>query len=154
MADRMASTLAPAKRTEARALYAKMLTTYDQIAPYYGVSRYDLSGSTAVLLIGSYQMHSGNEVSDTGVRAVIDQIRGGLGASSELASADANARQAYYEQSAITGTLLTVIFRETRTTPNAELQSTARTAATGYLKMLLGGDPDAIIINDNGLQMQ
>lgn len=154
MADRMAATLALAKRTEAKALYAKMLTTYDQIAPYYGVSRYDLSGSTAVLLVGSYQMHSGNEVSDKGVRAVIEQLRGGLGASAELASADATTRQGYYEQSAITGTLLTVIFRETQTTPNAELQSSARTAATGYLKMMLGRDPDAVIINDNGLQMR
>lgn len=154
MAARMAAAHPAAQRDEAKALYDKMLSTYDQIASYYAVPRHDLSGSTAVLLIGSYEMYSGEQVSDQGVRAVLAQLRSGLAASPELASASPQARQAYYEQSAITGTLLSSLAKELKQYSNPDFHDKARQSAKAHLQSLLGVDADAVTIDDEGLSLE
>jgi hypothetical protein len=151
MPRQMAAALPAAQRPEAEKLYGRLLDGYGQIAQYYGVSRHDLSGSTAVLIIGSYEMYSGEEVSDDGVKAVIAQLRGGLGTSSLLASAGGREKQAYYEQSAIIGTMMASAFKDLQAKPNPALQSQFRNAAKGYLETLLGVDADNVSIDEDGL---
>jgi hypothetical protein len=153
MPRQMAAALPSAQRQEAEKLYTTLLDSYGQIAQYYGVSRHDLSGSTAVLIIGSYEIHSGEEVSDDGVKAVIAQLRGGLGNSSLLANAGASEKQAYYEQSAIIGTMMASAFKELQAKPDPALQSQLQKAAKGYLETLLGVDADNVSIDEDGLSL-
>lgn len=145
----------PQQQREARALYERCLVHYREVvrATQADGGLDDVGAAVACFVAANIQALQGVSVTPAMLLRLERQLGGVAQLSSAWSTATARERQLYFEQMAI----LAVLIRET--SAHAALQGpvavdNVRRAARGYLRELLGLDPEQLTLDAGGLSLR
>jgi hypothetical protein len=158
VAAKLAASYPAASRPEAEKVFREMLSKYGQIELQFGIPKYDLAGSVAAFLAGSYMAYHNTDFPDQNFKPLVNQMRGIIANNPEFARAGSVEKQEIYEQMAMLGMYMagtqTALKKQPDHPQAARIKINMRQAAKGYLEQFLKTDADRVQITANGLVLK
>jgi hypothetical protein len=142
----------PKARAQAQAMYLKCLTHY-RTKVQRGLPTDDLGAAAAYFVLANLAALQNLNVSEAQLALVERQMRRLMGRHAAWQAADARHRQTLFEQFAVLGVLVGESQAQARTQGAAALRNVQQ-AARGYLRELLGIDPDVLRLDEHGLRLE
>ncbi len=150
-ASKLAASYPPDQRIKVTRTFNELLVGYHQIESKFDVPKYDLGGSVAALLAGSYMAYRNVDFPDEAFKPLVQQMQRALSGNAQLVAAPNAEKQDMYEQLAILGMLMANTQIALQQQPNAKSSQNLRAAAKGYLETFLKTDAERVQITDKGL---
>lgn len=153
MPRKLALSYPASMRATAENVFEKLLSEYPNVERAFGIARNDIGASTALIVTASYGAYRDRDVPHAQFRVIIRQMRAIIAKSPALTKASNTEKQAYYEQTAILGMLLSLTSSAEAKKQNPQAFANAQKAGGTYLRQMLGVDPDRVVIDDNGVRL-
>lgn len=142
----------PKSRRDAEALYLRCLTYYRNKVQQ-GLPTDDVGAAAAYFVLANLAALQDLQVNEAQLALVERQMRQVIGRHDAWAQADAKEQQSLFEQFAVLGVLVGESQAEARKQGPAAIANVRR-AARGYIVQLLGLNPDALRLTDQGLRIE
>jgi len=142
-----------AQREKLRAIYVRLMPSYQQIERKLGWPKDDVAGAVAALIAGNYMVMTNTTLSDPLVAAAGDQLRNSASMQALLGKLGADDRRRLYEQSAMLGTFM-ALAHMSRQQQSPETLANLRDSARKTLALLVGDRVDRLQFTPAGIRLE